>query len=231
MAKNFCYEYPRPAVTTDCVIFAFDEGELKVLLIKRRNEPFAGKWAFPGGFIEMDENCDEGALRELHEEAGLKNIHIEQLYTFSDVDRDPRGRTISVAYLALARAGQAKILAGDDAAEAEWHEVSKVQQLAFDHRKILNTALARLRSNIRNQPEAFELLPRKFTLPQLHDLYEKVLHTRFDRRNFSKKLLSSGLLTDLNETVSNSGRKGARLYSFDKKKFKELSRNGYEFRI
>ncbi len=227
----YSYEYPRPAVTTDCVIFGFDEGELKVLLIERGIEPFKGRWAFPGGFLNMEENCDTGARRELYEETGMKDVFIEQLYTFSDVDRDPRGRVLTVAYFALVKLSEYKIAAGDDASNVNWFPVSAVPPLAFDHDTMLQMALNRLRGKIRYQPIGFELLPEKFTIPQLQNLYETVLEQPLDRRNFRKKILATGLLIDHNESVKGVPHKGARYYSFDKNKYKELSEHGFNFEI
>lgn len=229
--KNYCYEYPRPAVTTDCVIFGFDAGELKLLLIERGIEPFKGKWAFPGGFLNMEENSDECARRELFEETGIENVFIEQLYTFSDVNRDPRGRVITVAYYALVKLSDYKIQAGDDAQSAKWFPISQVPSLAFDHDRILRVALNRLRGKIRYQPIGFELLSEKFTLPELQNLYETVLEMQLDRRNFRKKILETGLLIDHQESVKGVPHKGAKYFSFDKKKYKELSERGFNFEI
>ena len=135
--KKYSYKYPRPALTTDCIIFGFDESDLKVLLIERGIEPYKGKWALPGGFVKMDETTEEGAKRELYEETGLKDVFIEQLFTFSDVDRDPRGRVISVAYFSLVNLNNYEAKAGDDASKAQWFSVKDVPSLAFDHEKIL----------------------------------------------------------------------------------------------
>ncbi len=228
---KYCYEYPRPSVTTDCIIFGFDEGELKLLLIERGIEPFKGKWAFPGGFVQMDESTEDGARRELFEETGLKNVFIEQLYTFSDVDRDPRGRVITVSYFALVKLSDYKVKAGDDAKKAEWFPISKVPPLAFDHDRILRIAINRLRGKIRYQPIGFELLPKKFTMPELQTLYEIVLEVKLDRRNFRKKMLDTGLLIDEQETVSGVPHKGAKFYCFNHKKYQELSERGFNFEI
>ncbi len=229
--NKFCYEYPRPAVTTDCVIFGFDEGELKVLLIERGIEPYKGRWAFPGGFLNMDENSDECARRELFEETGLENVFIEQLYSFSDVDRDPRGRVITISYYALIKLADYKIQAGDDAEKAKWFPISKVPTLAFDHDRILRIAMNRLRGKIRYQPIGFELLNEKFTIPELQNLYEIILEAQLDRRNFRKKILATGLLIDHKESVKGVPHKGARYFSFDKKKYKELSERGFNFEV
>src|SRR5919108_2728491 len=141
---NFSYQYPRAALTVDCVVFGFDEGELKVLLIERGLEPFKGRWALPGGFVRVDETLDEAARRELEEEAGLKNIFLEQLYTFGAVDRDPRERVVSVAYYALVKLAAHETKAATDAADAKWFPISQLPKLAFDHADIFATALARL---------------------------------------------------------------------------------------
>lgn len=169
----YSYKYPHPSVTTDCVIFGFDGTKLQVLAVERGIDPYKGKWAFPGGFIKMDESCEEGALRELKEETGLTGAYIEQFHTFSDPNRDPRERVITVAYYALVRIQDVK--AGDDAAKAEWFALDKVPQLAFDHDRILRSALKRLRERIHFEPIGFELLPEKFTLKQLQNLYEAIL--------------------------------------------------------
>src|SRR5947209_9801116 len=157
------YDYPRAALTVDCVVFGFDEGELKVLLIQRGLEPFKGRWALPGGFVRVDETLDAAARRELHEEAGLTNVFLEQLYTFGAVDRDPRERVVSVAYYALVKLSEHQAKAATDAANARWFVVSKAPRLAFDHAGILSLALARLKGKVRYQPIGFELLPPKFT--------------------------------------------------------------------
>src|SRR5438067_11525144 len=165
------YQYPRAALTVDCVVFGNDEGELKVLLIQRALEPFKGKWALPGGFVRVDETLDELARRELAEEAGLKDVFLEQLYSFGALDRDPRERVVSVAYYALVKLSDHRAKAATDAADAEWFAISKVPKLAFDHADILKTAIERLKNKIRYQPIGFELLPAKFTLSHLQHLY------------------------------------------------------------
>ncbi len=145
MKEKYCYEYPRPAVTTDCVIFAYDEKDLKVLLIERKFEPYKGRWAFPGGFLNMDEDIQTGAKRELYEETALKDIELEQLYTFGDVDRDPRGRVISVVYFAMIALNKHQATAGDDAKKVQWFSVDNLPDLAFDHKKIFDMALKRIK--------------------------------------------------------------------------------------
>src|ERR1041385_2430319 len=156
------YQYPRAALTVDCVVFGFDEGELKVLLIQRAGQPFKGKWALPGGFVRIDETLDQAARRELAEEAGLKNVFLEQLYTFGAIHRDPRERVVSVAYFALVKLEPNTPKAATDAADARWFGISEVPELAFDHAEILNTARTRLKGKVRYQPIGFALLPSKF---------------------------------------------------------------------
>lgn len=229
--KKYCYDYPRPAVTADCIIFGFDAGELKVLLIERGIEPYKGKWAIPGGFLRDNESADDCARRELFEETGLENVFMEQLYTFSNPERDPRGHVVTVAYYALVKLSDYTVKAGDDAKNANWFGISKVPGLAFDHDRILRVALNRLRGKIRYQPVGFELLPERFTLPDLQTLYESILEVKIDRRNFRRKIDSTNLLIDHNESVKGVPHKGAKYYSFDKNKYMELVERGFNFEI
>lgn len=227
----FTYEYPRPALTVDCVIFGFDEGELKVLLIQRGQPPFKGKWALPGGFVEMRETLDEAARRELAEETGLHDVFLEQLYTFGAVDRDPRERVVSVAYYALVPLGRHTIRAASDARSAAWFCASDLPSLAFDHDQILATAIERLRGKVRYQPIGFELLPERFTLSQLQHLYEVILERPLDKRNFRKKVLGTGLLVELDEVEQDVAHRAARLYRFDRRKYERLEKSGFSFEI
>lgn len=231
MSKEYKYKYPRPALTTDCIIFGFDEVELKVLLIERGIEPFKGQWAFPGGFVQMDETTEEGAKRELFEETGLKNVFIEQLFTFSDVERDPRGRVVSVAYYTLVNLKEHPAVAGDDAKKAQWFSVKEIPSLAFDHEKIFRMAMYRLKGKIRYQPIGFELLPEKFTLTDLQHLYEVILEIKLDKRNFRKKIQKMDLLIELDEKQENVAHKAATFYKFNKTKYEELSNKGFNFEI
>src|SRR5689334_1528815 len=227
----YTYQYPRAALTVDCVVFGFDEGDLKVLLIERGLEPFKGRWALPGGFVRVDETLDEAARRELEEEAGLKNVFLEQLYTFGAVGRDPRERVVSVAYYALVKLSDHRAKAATDAAHAEWFPISKTPKLAFDHADILATALARLKGKVRYQPIGFELLPPKFTLSQLQHLYEAILETGLDKRNFRKKVLGFGLLVSLKETQMTGRHRPAQLFSFDTEKYEKLKQRGFNFEL
>jgi 8-oxo-dGTP diphosphatase len=213
------------------VVFGFDEGEIKVLLIERGLEPFKGRWALPGGFVRVDETLDAAARRELEEEAGLTDVFLEQLYTFGTVDRDPRERVVTVAHYALVKLSEHEARAATDAANARWFPASKVPRLAFDHAEILATALARLKGKVRYQPIGFELLPPKFTLSHLQHLYEAVLGTELDKRNFRKKVLGFGLLVPLKETQMAGRHRPAQLFRFDLARYKNLLRQGFNFEL
>lgn len=227
----FQYEYPRPALTVDCVVFGYDEEALRVLLIQRGAPPFEGRWALPGGFVQIDESVDDAALRELQEETGVSRLYLEQLYTFGAVDRDPRERVVTVAYFALVKMSDHKVRAATDTRDAAWFAVDDLATLAFDHDRIIEVALDRLRAKVRYRPIGFELLPRKFTLTQLQRLYEVVLDQELDKRNFRKRVLSMGLLEELDEVEQDVARRAARLYRFDERKYKKLTRQGFEFSL
>ncbi len=228
---SFTYEFPRGALTVDCVVFGFDGGELKILLIQRGVEPFKGEWALPGGFVDPGETLDEAALRELKEETGLENVFLEQLYTFGAVNRDPRERVVSVAYVALVQPDDHTTVARTDADDAKWFPLSNIPQLAFDHSDILAMGIKRLRGKLRYEPIGFELLPGKFTLPELQKLYESVLGTELDKRNFRKKVLSFGLLIPLDEKRRDGPHRPAQLYRFDPGRYEELKNEGFLFEI
>ncbi len=223
------YQYPRAALTVDCVVFGFDGGDLQVLLIRRGLQPFKDKWALPGGFVRVEEALDDAARRELEEETGLKDVFLEQLYTFGTVERDPRERVVSVAYFALVKPGA--VTADTDAAEAKWFSVSAIPPLAFDHADILTTALTRLRGKLTYQPIGFELLPPKFTLTQLQHLYEAVLGSNIDKRNFRKKVLSFDLLIPLKEKHQDGAHRPAQLFRFDPVKYERLKKKGFLFEL
>ncbi len=226
------YEYPRPALTVDCIVFGLNaQQELKVMLIQRNIPPFQGQWAIPGGFVRIDETLEEAALRELQEETGIHHIFLEQLYTFGDLGRDPRDRTVTVAYFALINLVEQKIQASTDARAAEWFAISNIPQLAFDHNQILQIAIARLRSKIRYEPIGFELLPQNFSLSQLQRLYETVLDRPLDKRNFRKKILGMDLLIDTGKVEHNVAHRAAKLYKFDENKYLQLKQKGFNFEI
>ncbi len=228
---SFTYKYPRPALTVDCVVFGFDESELKVLLIERGLEPFKGRWALPGGFVHVDETLDAAARRELEEETGLKDIFLEQLYTFGSVNRDPRERVVSVAYYALVKLEDYQAKADTDASKVMWFPISKLPKLAFDHVHILTMAQTRLRGKVRYEPIGFELLPPKFTLSQLQHLYEAVLETEIDKRNFRKKVLSFGLLIPLKENQTGGRHRPAQLFSFNANNYEKIRKRGFIFEL
>ncbi len=225
------YEYPRPALTVDIVVFALDEEDLQVMLIQRDLAPFEGRWALPGGFVRVDESLEEAGRRELEEETGLKDIYLEQLYTFGEVTRDPRERVVTVAYYALVNLAGHDIHASSDARNAAWFSLNDLPELAFDHDQILATAHTRLRGKVRYQPIGFELLPRKFTLRQLQHVYEIILGRPLDKRNFRKKVLSTGLIVPLEEIEQDVAHRAARLYQFDNRKYARLSKQGFHFEI
>jgi 8-oxo-dGTP diphosphatase len=205
--------------------------QLKVLLIQRALEPFKGRWALPGGFVRVEETIDDAARRELAEETGLKNVFLEQLCTFGALRRDPRERVVSVAHYALVKLSDHRARAATDAANARWFPISNPPKLAFDHADILATALARLKGKVRYQPIGFELLPPKFTLSELQHLYEAVLETELDKRNFRKKVLAFGLLAPLKETRMAGPHRPAQLFRFDADKYEKLKRRGLLFEL
>jgi 8-oxo-dGTP diphosphatase len=225
------YEFPRPALTVDCVVFGLDDQDLKVLLIQRDLEPFAGKWALPGGFVHEEETLEEAARRELAEETGLTRVFLEQLYTFGDPGRDPRERVVTVAYYALVNIRDHKVQASTDARNAAWFAVTDLPSLAFDHDYILETARQRLRGKLSYQPIGFELLPQKFTLSQLQRLYETILEKPLDKRNFRRKILGTSLLHETDEIEQDVAHRAARLYSFDEAKYRRLAKQGFLFEI
>jgi 8-oxo-dGTP diphosphatase len=206
-------DYPRPSVTADVIIFTLRGGDLQVLLIRRKNPPCEGMWAIPGGFVQIDESLEEAALRELAEETGVHDVYLEQLYTFGDVDRDPRGRVITVAYFALVPALAIDPHAGDEATEARWCSVSDLPSLGFDHADILAYALQRLRYKLEYTAVGFELLPEVFTLSELQEAYEVILGEGLDKRNFRRKIISANVIEETGDRRVGEGRP-AKLYRF-----------------
>lgn len=203
-------------MTVDLVIFTIADNDLRVLLIRRKQGPFRDRWALPGGFVEIDESLEEAAARELKEEVGVENVYLEQLFTFGDPKRDPRGRVISVSYFALVDAERQRIVAASDAADAAWQTVFDPPPLAFDHRKILDYAVWRLRNKLEWTTVGYELLPKRFTLSQLQRVYEIILQRSIDKRNFRKKVLAQGQLRELDETSAAGAHRPAKLFSFKK---------------
>jgi 8-oxo-dGTP diphosphatase len=215
-------------VTVDVVVFTIRDGALHVLLVRRAAPPFAGRYAIPGGFVHEDESLEAAARRELAEETGVRDVYLEQLYTFGDPGRDPRGRVITVAYFALIASDDVPLQAGTDAAEARWFPVASRPALAFDHGKILDVALERLRNKLEYTTVGFQLLSAKFTLTELQAVYEAILDRRLDKRNFRRKIDLLGIVTPLREH-RRTGRKPARLYRFSATRFEKLKDRGIIF--
>ncbi|TXB68388.1 NUDIX hydrolase [Phaeodactylibacter luteus] len=224
-------EYFKSAFTVDNVIFGFDEGDLKVLLIKRGEDPYRGKWGLPGYFVYPNEDLDTAAIRVLEELTGLRNVFLEQVKTFGSVNRHPFGRVITVAYFSLIKISHYTLQPSSIARKAKWHSVSEVTGLAFDHDEILKACFHRLKWLVRSRPVGFELLPPKFTLTELQHLYEAILETSLDKRNFRKKILSMDLLIDLDETQEGVAHRPARLYQFDRNRYEELLSEGFSFEL
>jgi 8-oxo-dGTP diphosphatase len=209
--------YERPSVTVDVVILTVRDGKLEVLLIKRKRWPFEGMWAIPGGFVNPDESLEDAAKRELEEETGVRDVYLEQLYTFGDPGRDPRTRVITVVYYALIRTDQLHIKANDDAADADWFSLYHLPTLAFDHRKILDYTLQRLRGKLEYTSIGFQLLANEFTLSELQAVYEAILDRPLDKRNFRRKVLQTGILEPTADTKREGQHRPARLYRFSPK--------------
>jgi len=208
-------KYERPSVTVDVIMMSLRQGDLQVLLIKRRSWPFEGMWAIPGGFVNPDESLEMAAKRELREETAVEDVYLEQLSTFGDPGRDPRTRVITVVYFALLDSVRLQVRAADDAAEVDWFSVYQLPPLAFDHAKILDYALERLRGKLQYTTIAFNLLSEQFTLRELQRVYEIILHHHMDKRNFRKKILASGILEDTGTKKMEGTHRPARLYSFN----------------
>lgn len=243
---KYCYKYPHPSVTTDSVVFGFDGKALHILLIERGIEPYKGSWALPGGFLKMDETVEQGAARELMEETGVEKIYLEQFRVYSAVNRDPRERVITVAFYALVRKSDYRLIAGDDAARASWFGIDELPPLAFDHRQIINDAREHLKDVIVTRPIAFHLLDKYFSMSELQHIYEAINQTQYDRRNFSKKMIASDMLHKVSDPfpmLEDNGVKGCcesvapeptqdepsescriSMYSFDDEKYREESK-------
>lgn len=222
--KNYYRDYDRILVALDCIIFGFDRQNLNLLLIKRDFEPEKGKWSLMGGFLDRDEGLDEAAYRILHKLTGLKDIYLEQLQGFGVVNRDPVERTISIAYYALINIHDHNEELLSDY-NARWFPIDEVPDLIFDHEEMVEAAKTRLRYKASNQPVGFELLPDKFTLPELQQLYEVIYETEFDKRNFRRRILSMDVLVKTNEKQKKFSKKGAFLYKFDEKKYMKQFNN------
>jgi 8-oxo-dGTP diphosphatase len=234
-----CYAFPMASLTVDGVVFGFDPADelnpLKVLMIRRGEDPFSGLWAFPGGHVNIDkfEYLEDAVRREVQEETRAKLEYLEQLYTFADPHRDPRGRVVSVAYFALVRKDDHEdIEGGDDADRAEWIPIQKLlkMKLAFDHDQILLMALKRLRAKVRYAPIGFELLPKTFTIRQIQQLYEAILQRKLDKSTFRYRITLMGILSEVGEVQPRVG-PPAKLYRFDKKAYEKAVEQGLNFEV
>lgn len=220
--------HDRMLIAVDCIILGFDGKDLKALLVKRGFEPGSGSWSLMGGFVKKDESVETAAFRVLEVLTGITNIYLEQLYSFGEVNRDPGGRVVSIAYFAL-------IKIGDYSAElmkehnAKWFDIRHIPKMIFDHKNMIALAKERLRQKVANHPIGFELLPEKFTLPQLQNLYEAIYEITFDKRNFSRKILALHILKKLDEKERLFSKRGAFYYMFDYNKYKKLEREGLKF--
>ncbi|KPK86702.1 MAG: DNA mismatch repair protein MutT [Bacteroides sp. SM23_62_1] len=223
-------EHKKILVAIDCIIFGWDDGQLKLLILKRDFEPAMGEKSLIGGFVKEDESLDNAARRILYLLTGLSDIYLEQLYTYGEVLRDPGERVISVAYFALLKIQD---LDPEHVRKhgAHWVHISKLPELIFDHNVMIQKAFKRLRRRAKNEPIGFELLPKKFTLPQLQGLYEEIYRKKFDNRNFRKKVLDMQILKKLDEKDKSSSKKGAYFYKFDKIKYDRLLREGFNFNL
>ncbi|HRI60349.1 MAG TPA: NUDIX domain-containing protein [Saprospiraceae bacterium] len=223
----------KSAFSVDNVIFGFDGGDLKILLIQRGAAPYKGKWALPGDLVYPNEDLDTAAERVLEQLTGLRGVYLEQVRAFGAVDRHPLGRVITIAYFSLIKISDYTVTPASFAQSAKWHSVGKVGDLAFDHKEILESCLKRLKRKVRMAPIGFELLPPKFTLTELQQLYESILAPPkgIDKRNFRKKILSTNLLNDLNQVQEGVAHRPAKLYQFDRDKYEQLVADGYSFDV
>lgn len=224
-------DYFKSVFTVDNIIFGFDAGDLKLLLIKRGEAPFENRWALPGHFVNANETLSDAAQRILAELTGINNVYLEQVKTFGSIGRHPLGRVITIAYFSLVKISDYQLTAASFAQKAKWHSIAHVKDLPFDHDEILTACFAQLKRRVRIQPIGFELLPPKFTLTELQHLYEAILETSLDKRNFRKKILSMNLLVDLKQTQEGVAHRPARLYQFDKEKYEKFIAEGFNFEL
>lgn len=226
--KKYYTEHARIYVAVDCILFGFLENQLKILLLTRDFEPGKGKSSLIGGFVREDESLDDAAARVLYDLTGLGNVFLEQLNSHGELDRDPGERVISISYYALLKVQD---LDHDHVEKhgARWCNIGECEELIFDHNRMVEGALARLRRRAKNQPIGFELLPRKFTIPQLQMLYEAIYQKKLDNRNFRKKLLAMDILEKLDTKDKSTSKKGAFLYRFDKRRYNKLLQDGFLF--
>jgi len=221
-------DYDRFLLAVDCIIFGFDGKRLKALCIKRGFEPELGKWSLMGGFVEKEESVEAAAARVLNQLTGLDNIYMEQIGCFGDVDRDPGGRVVSIAYFALINIADYNETLMEEH-NAKWFTIDKIPALVFDHKRMVMVSKERLQQKVANHPIGFALLPEKFTLRQLQNLYEAIYGSELDKRNFTRKILALNILQKLEEKEKESSRKGSFLYVFDEKQYKKLDKEGVKF--
>jgi ADP-ribose pyrophosphatase YjhB (NUDIX family) len=228
--KDYYVQQDKMYVATDCIIFGFDAGKLKLLIFKRRVKPSMGEWSLIGSFVNIDEDVDEAAKRVLAEITGLENVFMEELKTYGKADRDPGFRCISIGQFALIRIEDydKKLI---EIHGAHWYALDEIPDLVLDHNQMVEDALGRLRRKARYQPIGFELLPEKFTIPQLQQLYEAIYQIELDARNFRKKVLSYNVLIKLEEKDKISSRRGAFLYKFDHINYQKRLKSGYNFEV
>ena len=218
-------------ISIDCVIFGFEQSVLEILLIKRAGNPYKGMWALPGGFVKKEELVEDAAKRILKVTTGVSNIYLEEVAVFDRIDRFPLWRVFTIGHFALISPEHYKLSTGIDSTEVKWFKISKLPELHFDHKHIIEVTLSKLRSRVRYKPIGFELLPGKFTLPQLQTLYEVILGKKLDKRNFRKKIMKMNLLKRLKEKDQNNIRRAAYLYKFDKHNYDKLKDNGFIFEL
>jgi ADP-ribose pyrophosphatase YjhB (NUDIX family) len=218
-------------VSIDCVIFGFENSSLEVLLVKRARKPFKDDWALPGGFIKKRELVDSAANRILKDTTGLKDVYLEEIGVFDKIDRYPLWRVFTIGHFALISPENYSLSAGIDTKEVKWFKLEELPQLPFDHKHIIDISLDKLRTRVRYRPIGFELLPEKFSLPQLQKLYEIILGKDLDKRNFRKKIMKMDFLKSLKEKEKNNTRRAAHLYKFDKNNYNKLKREGFIFEV
>ena len=221
----------KSAFSVDNVIFGLEDSKLKVLLIKRSEVPFLNEWALPGDLVKTDENLRDAPKRILNELTGLQDVYLEQVHTFGKVDRHPLGRVVTVGYYSLVNISKVKPRASSIASKVKWFDVFDIETLPFDHFEILGKCIKRLQNSVREMPIGFELLPEKFTLSDVQELYEAVLHKNLDKRNFRKKFLSMGILVDVKEYQTGVAHRPAKLFKFEIAKYEEFKAKGFNFEI
>lgn len=228
---NHLDKFPKPSVTIDCVVFGYDGEHISLLLINRKEEPYKNMWTLPGGFLHLQETAEDSVKRILKTKTGLTNLFLEQLYTFTAINRDPRGRVLSIAYYTLVNPKRFNLILGDAATDIKWFSIDKLPKTGFDHAAIIKAALNRLKAKITYQPIGFELLEEKFTLTELQLLYEAILQRPIDKRNFRKRILESNVIKATGEKRIGLKNRAPELFCFDETQYKKLVKEGYQFKI